>query len=185
MNVNDRPHPVPAVESVDIGVETLVYDGHSLHLFIGSAAGIWRRADGRLSAAEIAAEVAEDTAAPAAEVSGDVVDFLAQLLELGLLATDGSADGLFRPSYVGYVLDGDQALIVDLRDGRRLALNATGARVWDLICRHCGPATVLQLLRAEYPEAPSSLEAEVSALIDELCTAGLLLTTPNSPGLPS
>lgn len=181
MNVDDRPYAAPGVDSIDLGTETLVYDGIDLHLLTDSAAGIWRRVDGRVSAAQIATGSADGVAGAAEEVHRDVMAFLDQLTEQGMLVTIEVSAGYRRAGHVGYVLDASHALLVDLRDGRRQALNPTGSMVWELICQHGDPATVLRLIRAGYPDAPSTLESEVSALLDQLVTAGLLLP-PEVPG---
>ncbi len=188
MNPGDRPYPGPDVASIDLGAETLVYDGVVLHLLTGTAAVIWRLADGGHSAVQIADEVTSIGSDRPEDVHRDVMDFLRQLTEQGLLAPIGpgtsigaeTSPGYVRPDYVGYVLDGPVVLIVDLRDGRRQALNSTGARVWELTCQHSDPATVLTQLRAEYPDAPATLETEVAALLEELLAAGLLVPVQNA-----
>jgi len=177
MNVDDRPYPSPTVDSIDLGVETLVYDGDNLHLLEARAASIWKHADGRLSAAQIAAEIAEGVAGRTEDVHRDVMEFLDQLTDQGLVVTSdtGPKAGYRRPGHVGYVLDGDHALLVHLRNGRRQALNGTGSRVWELICQHGNADTVVQKMRAEHPEAPPTLECEVAALLEQLRVAGLLV----------
>ncbi|MDQ4039110.1 MAG: PqqD family protein [Actinomycetota bacterium] len=177
MNVDDRLYPAPEWESIDLGPETLVYDGIVLQLLTGSAAGIWRLADGRHSAAQIAGAAAESVADAPDAVHRDVMNFLDQLAEQGLLVRSDpdSAAGLRRAPYVGYVLDGSQALLVDLRDSTRHALNPTGSIVWRLICQHGDAATVVRLVRAEFPDAPVTLEAEVAALLEQLSSTQLLV----------
>ncbi len=179
IKVDDRPSPAPAVDSIDLGAETLVYDGRDLHLLTAQAAEIWRLADGRVTAAQISTLLAEEASVGPEQVHRDVMSFLDQLTELCLLVITDPVPptGFRRPPYVGYVLDGDQALLVDLRDGRRRGLNPTGTAVWRLICQHGDPVTVLRLLRAEFPDAPATLETEVTTLLEQLSTAGLLVAT--------
>ncbi len=48
-------------------------------------ARVWESLDGRQSAAEIAAAIAEEYAVPPAEAAADVTAFLAELMEKGLI----------------------------------------------------------------------------------------------------
>lgn len=177
MNVDDRPYPAPAADSIELGEEILVYDGEQLHLLRAEATRIWKRADGQMSAAQISADCAGGVAGRAEDVHRDVIEFLDRLVEQCLLVTSdaGAGTGYRHPAFVGYVQDGDHVLLVDLRSGRRQALNGTGSLVWKLICQHGDPATVLQLVRAKYAEAPITLESEVTHLLEQLLAAGLLV----------
>lgn len=184
MNVDDRPYPAPAVDSIDIGTETLVYDGEILHRLTDTGADIWRQVDGRISVAQIAAELAEGASDPPEDVHRDVVAFLDLLAEQGLLVTSdaGAAAGYRRPKHVGYVMDGELALLVDLRNGRRQALSATGTSVWELTCHYGEPARVQRLLRDRYPHGPVTLEGDVSVLLEQLCANGLLVPVGSDDG---
>lgn len=170
----------PALEVLaqDIDGDLLLFDGQHLHLLAGTAAEVWRSADGSRSADEIVGLVTAAVPAASDGVRNDVVQFLDGLVERGLLAVDDEKPSpmLTVPAHVAYAWDGDTVLVLDLRDGRRQALSPTGSLVWELICEHRHLQPVLTAVRAAFPDAPDSLEDEVGALVDDLVDEGLLLS---------
>jgi len=173
----DVPHQAPDTDAVDIEGELLVYDGEVLTLLGGTSALIWQQVDGGRTVGEIADALADRFPDSSEQVRTEVLGFLAQLLDKGLLETRPSVVGprYVRPDHVGWVRDGDTCLLIDLDTGTRRALTSSGSRIWELALEQGRLEPVLAALRSEYPDAPESLPDEVVGLLDELVEAGLLL----------
>ncbi|MDN4484194.1 PqqD family protein [Demequina lignilytica] len=62
------------------------------YIFEGTAFEIWTRIDGTRAEAQVVEELAEVYEAPAEEIAPQVHDFVAQLLELGLVAGDAGGE---------------------------------------------------------------------------------------------
>lgn len=85
-----------------------------------------------------------------------------------------SADVIFRE------LD-NEAVLLDLASGRYFGLNAVGTRVWTLVA---GGATIddaVAVIAEEFDAPPAEIAADVTALVDELVSRGLLSADP-APG---
>ena len=70
----------------------------------------------------------------------------------------------------------DEAVLLDLERGFYFGLNETGRRVWELIVDDGATvATALRTLGSEFAAPADVLEADVSAVLDELEREGLLV----------
>jgi len=73
---------------------------------------------------------------------------------------------------------GDAGVLIDMRTGRMFELNVTGVRVWELVVEGCSPAETVPRLLQEFSGDADVLRAEVTALIEELVSEGLLHAEP-------
>lgn len=69
---------------------------------------------------------------------------------------------------------GDSAVLIRLSTSRIYELNATGARIWELIEHGATLDSVLDTLAREFHGARDRLQADVSDLVTTLSTHGLL-----------
>ena len=85
------------------------------------------------------------------------------------------AHGVLRPA-PGVVARqlGDGAVLIRLQTNRIYELNATGARVWQLLSEGRPPREIAAVLRTEFAGAGSDSELAVAELIDALRAEGLL-----------
>ena len=79
------------------------------------------------------------------------------------------------PSTVTLTLSVDEAVLLNLADETMFSLNATGARVAALIVDGLDVETIVERLSEEYGAARKELLADVSALIEALVGAGLIV----------
>ncbi len=63
---------------------------------------------------------------------------------------------------------GDEATILNLRNGAYYGLNPVGARVWDLIQQPKTVADLRDTLIAEYDVDPARLESDILELVTQL-----------------
>jgi hypothetical protein len=76
-----------------------------------------------------------------------------------------------------------ECVLVDRARGRVLALNATGAAVWDLLDGRRGAGDLARILAAaagpgaadEPPADPAAVEADVRRLLDDLAREGFVV----------
>jgi hypothetical protein len=66
-------------------------------------------------------------------------------------------------------------VMVDLQGGEYFALNAVGARMWDLLTSGKTLAEVAEALAAEYEAGQDEIFSDCKKLADELLTRGLLV----------
>jgi hypothetical protein len=168
--------PARELQFVAVGASILLYDGEQLRLLTDTAARIWRLLDGATDPSDIVLRVSAAHPGDAA-VLADTQAFLAHLLADGLLTYVESGDvSTFRvPPAVAYVADGAQTLLVHLEDGTRRALSPTGTRVWELAVGGRDVPNIVVALHAEFPDAPTTIDLEVSSLLQGLTAAGLLV----------
>jgi hypothetical protein len=96
----------------------------------------------------------------------------------GLVAADkvepGEALGGYRrPAYVGIAHDGDQIVLLDLRDGERRVLSPTAAAIWDTLMGAGSLQTTVARLQDEFPDASGLLE-DTERFVAGLEAEGLL-----------
>jgi hypothetical protein len=72
-------------------------------------------------------------------------------------------------------LSGDEALILKLSDETMFSLNATGARIAELILEGLEIDAVVAVLTSEYAATASDVEADVQNLLDALVSGGLIV----------
>ena len=173
----DRLVPADAVETVDLDGDVLIWDGEMLHLLADWGAEIWRRIDGRSTAEEIATDVVATSVGPRAEIERDVLSYLDELLDARLLVAVPAVRGLRYdvPTNVGHVREEETLVLGLYGPGRRHTLSPTAARIWELAAAECALSEVVSSLRAEFPDAPDTVEQHVRTLLDQLVDAGLLV----------
>jgi len=70
---------------------------------------------------------------------------------------------------------GDVVVLVGLRTNRIYELNATGARMWELLRDGAGMESLAEQLSREFDVQPGVLDAEIKELLNQLHTEGLVL----------
>jgi hypothetical protein len=89
--------------------------------------------------------------------------------------TDGSSATAYVPTTdVVSRRVGQGAVLVHLATNRIFELNATGARIWELMEAQADRDAILQSLAAEFDVAPEQASEELNHLIGELQREGLL-----------
>ena len=73
---------------------------------------------------------------------------------------------------------GANVAILDGRTNQYFTLNATGAIVWDMLPAY--PREIIARLAAEYGLPSSQVEDDVSALLDQLLSSGLICSVLGS-----
>jgi hypothetical protein len=69
----------------------------------------------------------------------------------------------------------EDLVMVDLQGGQYFALDAVGARMWDLLISGKTPAEVGTALAAEYEASEDEIFRDCTRLVDELLSRGLLV----------
>ena len=69
---------------------------------------------------------------------------------------------------------GEAAVLVHLPSNRIFELNATGARIWDLLCEGVEPAHIQERLVAEFTVDAAQAARELGDLLGRLRDEGLL-----------
>ena len=69
---------------------------------------------------------------------------------------------------------GDRVVVVDLRDGSCLELNASGSRIWRGLERELPTADIVRDLASHFGIDEARAAGDVSSLIDQLRRQGLL-----------
>ena len=77
------------------------------------------------------------------------------------------------PDVVGRRLD-DEVVLVNLRTNRIFALNATGARFWELLSAGADRKAIETALGLEFHGAPTELSSSIDELIGQLRVEGLV-----------
>jgi len=72
----------------------------------------------------------------------------------------------------------DDLVMVDLQGGEYFALDAVGARMWDLLISGKTPAAVGAALAVEYEASEDEILRDCTKLADELLKRGLLVVRP-------
>ena len=70
---------------------------------------------------------------------------------------------------------GDSAVLIRLTTNRIYELNATGARLWDLLQTGSAVDTIVDCLTSEFEGSPDSIRADVDALLHRLRGEGLVV----------
>lgn len=77
------------------------------------------------------------------------------------------------PDVVFRALDGD-AVLLDLASGTYFGLNQVGTRIWQLLDEGLAVEAIVDRLAAEYEAPPSTIEADVVRLLEELQSRRLI-----------
>ena len=80
---------------------------------------------------------------------------------------------------------GDEAVILDLDSGVYYGLNATGARVWELLELNTPVSDIYDLMLGEFEVTPDSLNGDVQELLRDLVAKGLVLQTSGGVNVQS
>ena len=67
-----------------------------------------------------------------------------------------------------------EAVILDMRSGQYFALSPVGAHIWKLLESPCTLTSLCARLGEEYDVEPARCEADVSALLGQLASHGLI-----------
>ena len=70
---------------------------------------------------------------------------------------------------------GDEALILKLNDETMFSLNATGARITELIVEGLAIDAIVAALADEYKASRSDVESDVTNLLESLVSGGLVV----------
>ena len=81
--------------------------------------------------------------------------------------------GYRRPAHVGVAHDGDQIVLLDLRDGERRVLSPTAAAIWDTLMAAGSLEATVAWLEDEFPDASGLLE-DTERFVAGLEAQGLL-----------
>ncbi len=68
----------------------------------------------------------------------------------------------------------DTTVLLSVRTGFYYTLNATGGRMWELLREGRSPAEVVATVARESGEVPDRVEADLSKLVSDLETEGLV-----------
>lgn len=77
---------------------------------------------------------------------------------------------------------GDEAIVVHTGTNRIFQLNATGARIWDLLGHGADRIAIEACLLSEYDADPASLASEIEALLARLAGEKLIVALPAEVG---
>jgi hypothetical protein len=80
----------------------------------------------------------------------------------------------FPADVVLQIIDGD-ALLLKLNREDVFSLNATGARIAELIARGLDVSEIVETLSDEYGAAPDEIARDVDGLVDALVARGLVV----------
>ena len=69
-----------------------------------------------------------------------------------------------------------ESVLLNLDTGKYFGLDAVGTRLWNLVAEHGSTALTIDTLLAEYDVDAPRLQQDVTALIDQLLSKGLLTT---------
>jgi hypothetical protein len=83
------------------------------------------------------------------------------------------ADYKVNPNAVARRVE-DQIVVVNLETNRIFALNATGARLWELLSEGHGDSEIFARLSREYDVEESELQSEIDRLLQELTAESLV-----------
>lgn len=166
-DVNLLPRLAAGVTAQDVDGDVLTYDGHTLSRLTGRSATVARLVDGTRSVTAIvrACGLAE----------ADVLEELDGLVTAGVTEPGSPVpdDGFRRPDHVGVCKDGEQVILLDLRDGERHVLSASAAAIWEALMETGSLGSAVAGLEAAYPDAPE-LGGDVAAFVSGLETQGLV-----------
>lgn len=77
-------------------------------------------------------------------------------------------------------IDGE-AVLLNLATGIYFGLNSTGTRIWRALVENGSPQDAIRALLREYEVAGDQLQRDVSRLVEELVSKGLLLVDREGP----
>jgi hypothetical protein len=77
------------------------------------------------------------------------------------------------PQVIGEVIDGE-AIIVNLENGYYYSLDKVGGDIWLCIERKAALPAIVEAVAGRYRADPSTVEADVGRLVDELIKEGLV-----------
>ena len=69
---------------------------------------------------------------------------------------------------------GEETVILDLASGTYFGLDATGARIWQLMGEGKTLAEICEAMLAEYEVSREAIECDVLALAEDLCAKQLI-----------
>ncbi len=79
-----------------------------------------------------------------------------------------------KPDHVGWVLDGESAIVMHLGTGEWIGLSAHAAQVWQLLMESGDPDLVVTTLAERYDVEPVTIARDVEPLIEDLLARDLL-----------
>jgi hypothetical protein len=71
----------------------------------------------------------------------------------------------------------DSVVLVHLETNRIFTLNATGSRIWELLVSGHSPEQIQTVLQAEFDAPTDQIRLELTSLVDELLSEGLVVRT--------
>ena len=83
------------------------------------------------------------------------------------------SDKISIPAQVVARQVGEETVILDLASGTYFGLDATGARIWQLMGENKTLAEICEAMLAEYEVSREAIERDVLALADDLCAKQL------------
>jgi hypothetical protein len=157
----------PGVALHEVEGEVLVFDGATLSRLTGPPAAVARLVDGSRSVRAIA----RAAALPVEQVHEELAR-LSSMAVVGLMSL-APEDGYRRPDHVGACPDGDQVVLLDLRDGERHVLNPPAAAIWEALMATGSLAAAVAELAEAFPEA-SGVAGDTARFVTSLESQGLL-----------
>ena len=84
------------------------------------------------------------------------------------------SDKITIPAQVVARQVGEETVILDLASGTYFGLDATGARIWQLMVEGKTLAEICEVMLAEYEVSREAIESDVLDLAEDLCAKQLI-----------
>ena len=172
------PHRVDGLQELYVEGECVLFDGERFHRLNPQAAAVWSLIDGRRTFDEICAELAEAFGVPAAEIARDADPMLRQLEADGVLHPRPTLDArLAKPEHVAWVIDEDQAIVLNMETGQRVGFSLQGTQIWTLLLEHHTVEAVVDRLTELYDDVEVDvLRSSTREFVQQLIDADLIGT---------
>lgn len=79
---------------------------------------------------------------------------------------------------------GEERVMLNLDDGLHYSVDGVASRLVDLLAEPVALGDVFRILAEEFDAPPAVIEADVSALVAEMASSGLVTGLPDDQGAP-
>lgn len=86
-----------------------------------------------------------------------------------------------HPEVVATLLPGDEVVLLRLDTQQYVSLNETGGAIWDAFAAPASVQAAADALVAAYDVDAQTAQDSVRQVVDQLCTDGLLIASPDVP----